>query len=105
MPLQWRNQFWQSLEEGAGKRCSECDVHRDLLDIHPRAMRTYCIITCAKGKKSFSNRKSAGHFQAFYLITSFPLIVLTRWAKPVVEEDKFLLELCFRLFLCVSVSL
>ena len=21
---QWRNQFWQSLEEGAGKRCSEC---------------------------------------------------------------------------------
>ena len=23
-PLQWRNQFWQSLEEGAGKRCSEC---------------------------------------------------------------------------------
>ena len=26
MPLQWRNQFWQSLEESAGKRCSECDV-------------------------------------------------------------------------------
>ena len=26
IPLQWRwrNQFWQSLEEGAGKRCSEC---------------------------------------------------------------------------------
>ena len=24
MPLQWRNQIWQSLEEGAGKRCSEC---------------------------------------------------------------------------------
>ena len=23
MPLQWRNQFWQSLEEGVGKRCSE----------------------------------------------------------------------------------
>ena len=21
---QWRNQIWQSLEEGAGKRCSEC---------------------------------------------------------------------------------
>ena len=52
----------------------------------------------------FSNRKSAGHFQAF-LITSFPLIFLTRWTKPVLEEDKFLLELCFRLFLCVSVSL
>ena len=26
MPLQWRNQIWQSLEEGAGKRCSECGV-------------------------------------------------------------------------------
>ena len=24
MPLQWRNQFWQSLEKGAVKRCSEC---------------------------------------------------------------------------------
>ena len=24
MPLQWRHQFWQSLEEDAGKRCSEC---------------------------------------------------------------------------------
>ena len=23
MPLQWRNQIWQSLEEGAGERCSE----------------------------------------------------------------------------------
>ena len=23
MPLQWRNQFWQSLEEGAAKRCSK----------------------------------------------------------------------------------
>ena len=26
MPLQWRNQIWQSLEEGAGKLCSECGV-------------------------------------------------------------------------------
>ena len=26
MPLQWRNQIWQSLEKGAGKRCSECDT-------------------------------------------------------------------------------
>ena len=24
MTLQWRNKFWQSLEEGAGKRGSEC---------------------------------------------------------------------------------
>ena len=24
MPLQWSNQIWQSLEEGARKRCSEC---------------------------------------------------------------------------------
>ena len=27
MPLQWCNQIWQSLEEGAGKRCSECDLN------------------------------------------------------------------------------
>ena len=24
VPLEWRNQIWRSLEEGAGKRCSEC---------------------------------------------------------------------------------
>ena len=24
MPLQWHNQIWQSLEDGAGKRCWEC---------------------------------------------------------------------------------
>ena len=24
MPFQWRNQIWQSLEKGTGKRCSEC---------------------------------------------------------------------------------
>ena len=26
MPLQWRNQRWQSLKEGDGKRCSERDL-------------------------------------------------------------------------------
>ena len=30
MPLQWRNQIWHSLEEGAGKRCSECDQYPNL---------------------------------------------------------------------------
>ena len=30
MPLQRRNQFWQSLEEGAGKRCSESDQYPNL---------------------------------------------------------------------------
>ena len=29
MPLQWRNRFWQNLEEGAGKRCWECDMVTD----------------------------------------------------------------------------
>ena len=30
MPVQWRNQIWQSLEEGAGKRCSECGQYPNL---------------------------------------------------------------------------
>ena len=30
MPLQWRNHIWQSLEEGAGKRCSECDQYPNI---------------------------------------------------------------------------
>ena len=29
MPLQWRNQIWQSLEEGTGKRCSGCEFVSD----------------------------------------------------------------------------
>ena len=29
MPLQWRNQMWQSLEEGAGKRCSDCGAEEE----------------------------------------------------------------------------
>ena len=37
MPLQWPNQFWQSLEEGAGKRCSECGGQRAV-----RARRAAC---------------------------------------------------------------
>ena len=27
VPLQWCNQFWQSLKKGARKRCLECDPH------------------------------------------------------------------------------
>ena len=33
VPLQWRNQRWQSLKEGAGKRCSECGI----LDLQQQA--------------------------------------------------------------------
>ena len=29
MPLQWRNEIWQGLEEGAGKRFSECGSECD----------------------------------------------------------------------------
>ena len=35
MPLQWRNQFWQSLEEGAGKQCSECGFSPPHLHMQP----------------------------------------------------------------------
>ena len=33
MPLQWRNQIWQSLEEDAGKRCSECAERTQSRDV------------------------------------------------------------------------
>ena len=36
MPLLWRNQFWQSLEEGAGKRCSECGLTMVTMWMHDR---------------------------------------------------------------------
>ena len=47
MPLQWRIQLWQSLEEGAGKRDSECGssplLHRSPPGFNPpeRHNRTY----------------------------------------------------------------
>ena len=44
MPLQWRNQIWQSLEEGAGKRCSECG--------HEGQNYTLDVVTCLSRYKS-----------------------------------------------------
>ena len=38
MPLQWRNQIWQSLEEGAGKRCSESALSLDNRAAHLSAL-------------------------------------------------------------------
>ena len=35
VPLQWRNQIWQSLEEDAGKRCSECGREVDWHNLSP----------------------------------------------------------------------
>ena len=40
LPLQWCHQIWQSLEEGAGKRCSECGTV-------PTRFVSYRIQTCS----------------------------------------------------------
>ena len=57
MPLQWRNYIWQSLEEGAGKRCSECAQTQECLQpciahsmhkqkyVYGRALHVHCIDT------------------------------------------------------------
>ena len=49
MALQWRNQFWQSLEEGAGKRCSECGerlaIAVDRIRFPCRETSHVCILT------------------------------------------------------------
>ena len=49
MPLQWRKQFWQSLEEGAGKRCSEC--------------ASSDVVTCSVGDRYLLGFASAQSFQ------------------------------------------
>ena len=36
LPPQWRNQFWQSLQEGAEKQGQECDPLTNLLANQPR---------------------------------------------------------------------
>ena len=41
VPLQWRNQFWQSLEEGTGKRCLECGPVCDFVE---RALGQCCLL-------------------------------------------------------------
>ena len=51
VPLQWRNQFWQSSEEGAGKRCSEC------------AWTSVCV---GLGNIQRAGWKFLGHFKRHY---------------------------------------
>ena len=41
MPLQWRNHFWQSLEEGAGKRSSECALAYSRTALHPNSKHRF----------------------------------------------------------------
>ena len=55
MPLQWRHQIWQSLEEGAGKRCSECGMQEnDAAEV--------CVCVCVDIiiTKTFAERSSSG---------------------------------------------
>ena len=56
MPLQWRNQIWQSLEEGAGKRCSEFGTLTNLL--------TKRIQKEERQKESEKERKREKEYQA-----------------------------------------
>ena len=81
--LQWRNQFWQSLEESAGKRCSECGINQTnlrFMDPHfpfsslcltyPRTAKSYhfqsisCLLIKARGvrdshsKPGFNNNNN-----------------------------------------------
>ena len=58
MPLQWRNQIWQSLEEGAGKRCSECVMAPDIFQTAD------CAAATTSSRPSLSERptpSSNGH--------------------------------------------
>ena len=62
---QWRNQFWQSLEEGAGKRCSECACAN--LVWFPTA-QSYLFTTDKIGKREGNNnnkkkKKESGTFK------------------------------------------
>ena len=63
IPLQWRwrNQFWQSLEEGAGKRCSECAQT-------PKLQALFCDIlpsTTAVFSYAIGSRKLSANEQFF----------------------------------------
>ena len=64
MPLEWRNQLWQSLEEGAGKQGSECDlcsgstiVYTPLLGSGPCSVQNgiYALEKQPKKKKNFNH--------------------------------------------------
>ena len=69
--MKWRNQIWQSLEEGAGKRCSECgyavqklrqtvqcDGLNNHLDTQGRAKRGQNIkLCCADTKETARGHK------------------------------------------------
>ena len=70
MPLQWRNQIWQSLEEGAGKRCSECDPEFHTMLGEKVACETVspprlCILSCSTGAALHDTPVAAFHLQGF----------------------------------------
>ena len=53
VPLQWRNQIWQSLEDGAGKRCSECGLE-------PGTMSAAALDGLARSKGREGDRREGG---------------------------------------------
>ena len=66
VPLQWRNQIWQSLEEGAGRRCSECaldyEAHRKVR--RPEHVREKCR---SEGSKRVAHADAASSSSSFVL--------------------------------------
>ena len=74
MPLQCGNQIWQSLEEGAGKRCWECGVVVvDCFYVTPfsstRKQTHFALVVCALCQ-AFLNGHRSGVLTALYLVVT-----------------------------------
>ena len=80
MPLKWRNQFWQSLEEGAGKRCSDWCANTVLaITIKPTAAHCQGSRRDQKIKRSRGGRWS----WTFKLAQKRSCVGRWRWAANV----------------------
>ena len=85
MPLQWRNQIWQSLEEGAGKRCSECAFFVDCSHVqgksatrrHTSSSLCVCVCVCQCVCVCVGARRTASDFVSSLVVVRFSLLLLT----------------------------
>ena len=62
MPHHWRDQIWLSLEEGAGKRCSECAANRHSqtrcqISLQPNSQQAELVRLASSRDRLFSHLK------------------------------------------------
>ena len=92
MPLQWRNQFWHSLEEGAGKRCWESGAKSEE-SAGPAAQGTasFQMVFFARVENAAAHRRNKGKKLVMMLFKGGrPIPALLTFKKYTLEMQWYL---------------